>query len=99
MHVQVDPSPHVLVDEVGLRLVDPEDGWRERPDMDAQATAGFRAGVVARSRFIEDLVVERGVDQYVILGAGLDTFAQRVAGRLRVFEVDQPGPQAWKRRG
>ena len=42
----------------------------------------------------------RGVGQYVILGAGLDTFAQRrpeLASRLRVFEVDQPGPQAWKR--
>jgi methyltransferase (TIGR00027 family) len=59
---------------------------------------------VARARFVEDLVVEqagRGVDQYVVLGAGLDTFAQRRpepdAG-LRVFEVDQPGPQAWKRR-
>jgi len=42
----------------------------------------------------------RGVTQYVILGAGLDTFAQRrpeVAARLLVFEVDQPGPQAWKR--
>jgi methyltransferase (TIGR00027 family) len=57
---------------------------------------------VARARFIEDLVVERashGVSQYVILGAGLDTFAQRradVASRLRVFEVDQPGAQAWK---
>ncbi|HVA09540.1 MAG TPA: class I SAM-dependent methyltransferase [Acidimicrobiales bacterium] len=38
--------------------------------------------------------------QYVILGAGLDTFAQRrqdIASRLRVFEVDQQGPQAWKR--
>jgi methyltransferase (TIGR00027 family) len=59
---------------------------------------------VARARFIEDLVTEQaghGVAQYVILGAGLDTFAQRrpeIASRLRVFEVDQPGPQAWKRR-
>jgi O-methyltransferase involved in polyketide biosynthesis len=49
---------------------------------------------VARSRFTEDLVAERaanGVAQYVILGAGLDTFAQRqpeLASRLRVFEVD-----------
>ena len=63
----------------------------------------FRASIVARARFIEDLVAEqagRGVGQYVILGAGLDTFAQRrpeLAARLRVFEVDQPGPQAWKR--
>jgi methyltransferase (TIGR00027 family) len=43
---------------------------------------------------------DRGVSQYVILGAGLDTFAQRrpeIASRLKVFEVDQPGPQAWKR--
>ena len=43
----------------------------------------------------------RGVMQYVILGAGLDTFAQRcpqIASRLRVFEVDRPAPQAWKRR-
>src|SRR5437899_10957208 len=42
----------------------------------------------------------RGVGQYVILGAGLDTFAQRrpeFASRLLVFEVDRPGPQAWKR--
>ena len=103
MHVQVDPPPHVLEDEIGLRLVDPDPGWRSRPDMDPDATRGFRAAVVARARFIEDLVTERanrGVGQYVILGAGLDTFAQRhpeVASRLRVFEVDQPGPQAWKR--
>jgi methyltransferase (TIGR00027 family) len=98
LHLDVDAPPHVLTDELGLRLADPADGWRSRPDMEPHATAGFRAGVVARSRFIEDLVVERGVDQYVILGAGLDTFAQRSAGRVRVFEVDQPGPQAWKRR-
>jgi methyltransferase (TIGR00027 family) len=58
---------------------------------------------VARARFIEDVVAEeagRGVSQYVILGAGLDTFAQRKPGNashLKVFEVDQPGPQAWKR--
>jgi methyltransferase (TIGR00027 family) len=103
MHVQVDPPPHVLEDEIGLRLAAPDDGWRQRPDMDPEATCGFRAGIVARARFIEDLVIEQagqGVAQYVILGAGLDTFAQRrpeVASRLRVFEVDQPGPQAWKR--
>jgi O-methyltransferase involved in polyketide biosynthesis len=80
MHVQADPPPHVLEDEIGLRLVAPDDGWRRRPDMDPHATSGFRAGVVARARFIEDLVAEQaghGVTQYVILGAGLDTFAQR----------------------
>ena len=103
MHVQVDPPPHVLEDEIGLRLAAPDDGWRRRPDMDPHATSLFRASIVARARFIEDLVVEqagRGVSQYVILGAGLDTFAQRrpeIASGLRIFEVDRPGPQAWKR--
>jgi methyltransferase (TIGR00027 family) len=103
MHVQVDPPPHVLEDEIGLRLAAPDDGWRSRPDMDPAGTSRFRAAIVARARFIEDLVTDQadhGVAQYVILGAGLDTFAQRrpeIASRLRVFEVDQRGPQAWKR--
>ena len=104
MHVQVDAPPHVLEDEVGLRLADPDDSWRARGDMDPRGTSLFRAGVVARAHFVEDLVAEqadKGVGQYVILGAGLDTFAQRgpdIASRLRVFEVDRPGPQAWKRK-
>ncbi|HEY4157135.1 MAG TPA: class I SAM-dependent methyltransferase [Polyangiaceae bacterium] len=104
LHVELDPPPHVIEDELGLRLAAPDDGWRGRPDMDAQGTRPFRASIVARARFIEDLVAEeagRGVDQYVLLGAGLDTFAQRrpeLASRLRVFEVDRPSPQEWKRR-
>jgi methyltransferase (TIGR00027 family) len=103
MHVQVDPPPHVFEDEIGLRLAAPDDGWRDRPDMNQYATSRSRASIVARARFIEDLVVEQagcGVGQYVILGAGLDTFAQRrpeIVSGLRVFEIDQPGPQAWKR--
>jgi methyltransferase (TIGR00027 family) len=103
LHLEVDAPPHVLEDEIGLELAAPEDGWRDRPDMDPVGTRPFRAGIVARARFVEDLVAEqadRGVGQYVILGAGLDTFAQRrpeIASRLRVFEIDQPGPQAWKR--
>ena len=102
LHVEIDPPPHVLEDEVGLKLADPDDGWRSRPDM-SPFTRPFRASIVARARFIEDLVTEqvaRGVGQYVILGAGLDTFAQRrpeIASRLLVFEIDRPGPQAWKR--
>src|ERR1700753_1883847 len=103
LHVQLDPPPHVLEDELGLALVAPGEGWQARPDMSA-FTRPFRASIVARARFIEDLVEERaarGTGQYVILGAGLDTFAQRrgdLAPRLRVFEVDRPGPQEWKRR-
>ena len=104
LHVQLDAPPHVLEDELGLRLLAPDEGWRLRPDMHPDGTRPFRASIVARARFIEDLVAEeagRGVDQYVLLGAGLDTFAQRrpeLAARLRVFEVDRPGSQAWKRR-
>ena len=103
LHAEVDAPPHVLEDEIGLQMVAPGDGWRARPDMDPDVTRGFRASIVARARFIEDLVAEqagRGVSQYVLLGAGLDTFAQRrpeIASRMRIFEVDQPGPQAWKR--
>jgi methyltransferase (TIGR00027 family) len=103
MHVQVDQPPHVLEDEIGLQLAAPDEDWQARPDMDPAGTSGFRAAIVARARFIEELVAEQAgqsVDQYVLLGAGLDTFAQRrpeLASRLRIFEVDQPGPQAWKR--
>src|SRR5664279_5717428 len=98
LHVQADPLPHVLEDEIGLKLVAPEAGWQNRPDM-SPFTRAFRASILARARFIEDLVAEQtahGVDQYVILGAGLDTFAQRrseLASRLRIFEIDPPGPQ------
>ncbi|NMV39197.1 class I SAM-dependent methyltransferase [Ralstonia insidiosa] len=103
LHVEVDAPPHVLEDNVGLQLLAPEPGWQQRGDMHAEFTRPFRASIVARARFIEDLVIEqaaRGLSQYVILGAGLDSFAQRrpdVASHLKVFEVDQPNPQAWKR--
>jgi len=103
LHVKLDPPPHVFEDEIGLKLAAPEEGWDRRPDMAPERTRSFRAAIVARARFIEDLVVQqaaRGIDQYVILGAGLDTFAQRkpeLASRLTVFEIDRPGPQKWKR--
>ena len=64
-------------------------------------SAAMRAFVVARSRYAEDMLghaVQLGATQYVLLGAGLDTFAYRnpyVA--LRVFEVDHPATQQWKR--
>ena len=80
LHVEADEPPHVLEDAIGLRLADPPDGWRDRPDMDPETTSGFRASIIARARFIEDLVAERvaaGTGQYVLLGAGLDTFAER----------------------
>jgi methyltransferase (TIGR00027 family) len=104
LHAEADAPPHVLKDTIGLELLAPNANWRERGDMNPQFTRPFRASIVARARFIEDLVTEaldRDVAQYVILGAGLDSFAQRrpeTAARLNIFEVDPPGPQAWKRR-
>ena len=53
--------------------------------------------IAARSRIAEDWLAASGAEQYVILGAGLDSFACRQRGGVRVFEVDQPGTQAWKR--
>jgi methyltransferase (TIGR00027 family) len=101
-HAQSDPEPHILSDEIGLRLVAPSPGWRNRPDMKGPAAARYRAGVVIRARFVEDLVAkesERGTAQYALLGAGLDTFAQRnpkLASRLQIFEIDRASHQTWK---
>jgi methyltransferase (TIGR00027 family) len=102
LHLQVDSPPFVFEDTIGLQLAAPEDGWQNRPDMSA-FTRPFRASILARARFVEDLVldeVDRGAGQYVILGAGLDTFVQRrpdIADRLIVFEIDQAETQLWKR--
>jgi len=56
--------------------------------------------MVARSRYAEDQLaraIDRGVRQYVVLGAGLDTYAYRSRPPIRVFELDHPATQAWKR--
>ncbi|WP_337188434.1 class I SAM-dependent methyltransferase [Phenylobacterium sp.] len=104
LHLEVDPGPPVFEDRIGLELAAPSPDWRGRPDMEPVATRRVRASIVARARFVEDLLADHAggpVRQYVILGAGLDTFVQRrpeIASRFQVFEVDQPGPQAWKRR-
>src|ERR1700737_554396 len=76
---------------------------RTSPHLAQIALRYLRAVVITRSRYVEDEVdqaIRRGVTQYVILGAGLDSFAYRrldVAKDLRVFEVDHPATQAWKR--
>ena len=73
------------------------------PDFALISRRSLTAMVVMRSRYVEDEVdkaVAKGVCQYVILGAGLDSFAYRrldLAKVLRVFEVDHPATQAWKR--
>ena len=100
LHVQVDAKPHILVDKIGLKLIAPPDGWQERTDM--KYTKRLRASIIARARFIDDLIIEqvsKGINQYLILGAGLDTFAQRdpyAASKMQIFEIDQPDTLAWK---
>ena len=49
MHVQVDPPPHVLQDELGLELAAPDESWRNRQDMHPQWTRRIRASIVARA--------------------------------------------------
>jgi methyltransferase (TIGR00027 family) len=104
LHLEVDAKPFILEDETGLQLIAPDEGWQNRPDMHPEFTKRLRASMVARSRFIEDLIIEensKGISQYVILGAGLDTFAQRrpdIASKLQIFEIDQPDTQSWKQK-
>lgn len=104
LHLIVDEKPYIFHDNIGLKLISPNDDWQKRPDMDVTNTSAFRASIVARSRFVDDLVVEqceKGVDQYVILGAGLDTFAQRhqeLCPQLTIYEIDQVDTQLWKKR-
>lgn len=76
---------------------------RRRPHAENFVARALRAPLVARSRLSEDTMlaaIERGATQLVVLGAGLDTFAYRrpaAAAAARVFEVDHPATQAWKR--
>ncbi len=104
---QVVDDPRIFDDPLALRILNleagaasgPDPGWPER----TSASPRLRAFLAVRSRYAEDelhAAVKRGVRQYVVLGAGLDTFACRnpyPEGVLRVFEVDHPATQAWKR--
>jgi methyltransferase (TIGR00027 family) len=103
---QVLDNPNVLDDPIALRIIGQEAAERLRDGSDDQQgrfARAVRAFMVARSRHAEDelaLAITRGATQYVILGAGLDTFAYRnpyAASALRVFEVDHPATQEWKR--
>ncbi|MCB1173469.1 MAG: class I SAM-dependent methyltransferase [Leptospiraceae bacterium] len=100
LHTLVDPDP-VFRDLIGAQLIDEPD-WRSRPDMDLQFSRPMRASIAGRSRFIEDLLesqIHQGVSQYVLLGAGLDTCAQRrpdLAAKLQIFEIDQADTLRWK---
>lgn len=103
-HQVYDARPLVFEDGLAVRILAPD----YLPELEKTATkmkkphsVGLRAFLVARSRYAEDVLaaaVGRGVRQYVLLGAGLDTFGYRSPHvGLRVFEVDHPATQQWKR--
>jgi methyltransferase (TIGR00027 family) len=100
---QVLDSPRVLDDPLAIQLLSPErrqellehPGWHDRSPLSRPT----RAIVVVRTRIAEDELAKSGVSQYVLLGAGLDTFAYRnPLPNAHVYEVDQPDTQALKRR-
>jgi methyltransferase (TIGR00027 family) len=106
-HQLYDARPLVFDDPVAVAILGPHAAEIDRtPGRDPAHkprpfSFGLRAFIVARSRYAEDLLahaVTRGITQYVLLGAGLDTFAHRNPHpSLRVFEVDHPATQQWKR--
>jgi methyltransferase (TIGR00027 family) len=106
---QTRDHPQILEDPIAPRLVDPEgEFYKSRIELldrlPRPTRLRFESAFVMRSRYAEDCLAEaygNGVRQYVVLGAGLDTFAYRQpswASSLRIFEVDHPGTQRWKRR-
>ncbi len=103
-HQLYDARPLVLDDPIAVPILGDTyaDELRRTPMRpDRPFSVGLRAFLVARSRYTEDTLaraVAQGVTQYVLLGAGLDTFAHRNPyPQLRVFEVDHPATQQWKR--
>ena len=86
-----------------LKAFQAELARRSTPEVAQALARNIRANLAMRQRYTEDELgkaLERGVGQYVILGAGLDSFAYRrpeLAGVLQVFEVDHPATQQWKR--
>jgi methyltransferase (TIGR00027 family) len=106
LHQTLDEEPKILDDPIAMRLIDPESEVYKMvvAILASDPTqARFRGIWVMRSRYAEDCLAEsvaNGVRQYVLLGAGLDTFAYRQppwAWSLRIFEVDYPATQQWKR--
>src|ERR1700745_9020 len=100
-----EPRPWVIDDYLALGLAGREGralAGRVRAEVPAPYLLGFSRWMCARARFAEDIVEQAaagGVGQYVILGAGLDSFAYRrkdLLGRLRGFEGDHPATPPWK---
>jgi methyltransferase (TIGR00027 family) len=100
-HLIVDQEPFVCADPLAATLLGPRAD--ELIDYHRQhgthpVLAGARAQATFRSRYTEDLVAARRPEQYVVLGAGLDSSAYRDPAADRVYEVDRPDAQRDKRR-
>ncbi|MBX3498181.1 MAG: class I SAM-dependent methyltransferase [Alphaproteobacteria bacterium] len=97
---QVLEGGRIFRDPLALRIIG-ADAESLRGEADS-VTSGLRRFIAARSRFAKDALADartRGTTQLVVLGAGLDTCAYRTdAADLRMFEVDHPATQAWKRK-
>ncbi len=92
----------IFADPLAIRILGQDAETVARDAEDHPSRRRMRMFIALRSRFAEDALaasVEGGVKQVVVLGAGLDTFAYRspLRERLRIFEVDHPATQAWKR--
>lgn len=99
-HRIVDGEPRIFDDHLAEAMLgdDAEELLAyHRGRGDHPVLAGSRAQVTCRARVTEDRVQACGADQYVVLGAGLDSFAYRCPLPMRVFEVDHPASQRWKR--
>jgi methyltransferase (TIGR00027 family) len=101
---QIVDVPLVFADPLALKIIGPDAEAELRAGTGRHAQKGdgrMRAFLAARSRYTEDCFAEaaaRGLKQYVVLGAGLDTFAYRAPRPgLRIYEVDHPATQGWKR--
>jgi methyltransferase (TIGR00027 family) len=104
---QIFDHPKVFEDPIALRIIGSQgasDIRKKKRKFESRIHKYLRAIVVARSKFVEDelsAAINRGIRQFVILGAGLDTFAYRNPHSsigLRIFKVDYPSTQEWKRR-
>jgi len=97
---QLFDDPRVFEDPLAMAILGEEPAAKVKSE--TGGSRHIRAFMAARSRYAEDeltAAVAHGATQYVVLGAGLDTYAYRnVHSRLRVFEVDHPATQAWKRK-
>lgn len=105
VHQTSDGEPKILADPIVAKLIDIatlDANWLT-PILDHPFARQWRAGFLIRSRYAEDCLSEavaRGLGQYLVLGAGLDTFSYRQpawAQAINIFELDHPATQRFKR--